>query len=69
MNGTIIFGVIIIAGGVMLNASGLLGSFDPGVLPFLIVGVLVAAYGAFAGQKQGLHPAPRRLPSENDPFV
>jgi hypothetical protein len=68
MNGTVVTGVIVIAVGVMLNASGLLGWFDPGIIILLTAGVLIAAYGAFAPAKH-LHPAPRRLPSEDDPFV
>jgi hypothetical protein len=68
MNGTVVLGVVIIAAGIALNTGGWLGSLNPGILPALVIGVAVVAYGAFAPSKR-THTAPRRLPSDNDPFV
>ena len=60
MNGTITFGVCLIAAALFFNGSGL--------IPLLIVGVLVIAYGAFAPTALKSN-APRRLPSDSDPYV
>jgi hypothetical protein len=60
MNGTVILGVVLIAAGLFLHGSAL--------LPLLVAGVLVAAYGAFAPPKLA-PPRARRRPSDSDPFV
>jgi hypothetical protein len=60
MNGTVIFGVALIAAGLF---------FSGHTLPLLIGGVLVAAYGAFAPTKRPNNCAPRRLPSDADPWA
>jgi hypothetical protein len=61
MNGTVILGVVLIAAGLFLNGAAL--------IPMLLVGVVVAAYGAFAPSRPSQHRAPRRLPSDSDPYV
>ncbi len=61
MNGTVILGVVVIAAGLFLNGSLL--------IPLLVLGIAVAAYGAFAPSQRDATPAPRRLPSESDPYV
>ena len=52
--------VCLIAAALFFNGSGL--------IPLLIVGVLVIAYGAFAPTALKSN-APRRLPSDSDPYV
>ena len=61
MNGTITFGVCLIAAALFFNGSGL--------IPLLVAGVLVIAYGAFAPTRLSQPNAPRRLPSDSDPYV
>jgi hypothetical protein len=61
MNGTIMFGVCLIAAALFFNGAGL--------IPMLVVGVLVIAYGAFAPSKLSQPNAPRRMPSDSDPYV
>ena len=59
MNGTVIFGVALIAVGLFVGG--------PGLFPMLIGGVAVAAYGAFApvGRTRPID----RAPAADDPFV
>jgi len=61
MNGTILFGVALIAAGLFFNGQAL--------LPLLVGGVLVTAYGAFAPPKLPNNRPPRQLPSQRDPWV
>jgi len=60
MNGTVIFGLALIAVGLFVGG--------PGLIPMLVGGVAVIAYGAFAPSR----PRParqQRLPAESDPWV
>jgi hypothetical protein len=60
MNGTIIFGVALIAVGLFTGGPWLIG--------LLVAGVVVAAFGAFVSPDKRVN-APKRLPTEYDPFV
>jgi hypothetical protein len=59
MNGTVIFGVALIIVGLFFAGSWM--------LPMLIGGVAVAAYGAFA--PVNLPPPGDQAPAGDDPFV
>ncbi len=61
MNGTVVFGVALIAVGLFSGGSGM--------LPLLIGGVAVAAYGAFAPVGRRRTTGRTRLPGENEPLV
>jgi hypothetical protein len=61
MNGAVVFGVALIAVGLFVGG--------PGLLPILIGGVAVAAYGAFAPVGRRRTDGPQRPPSDGDPFV
>src|SRR4051812_28516962 len=61
MNGTIAFGVALVAAGLYLNGIGL--------VPMLVLGVAVIAYGAFAPSKAWSPSGPKRLPSDAEPWV
>ena len=56
MNGTVIFGVCLVASGLYFSGHGL--------LPMLAIGIAVIAYGAFAPAKSR-RSGPRRLPSDD----
>ena len=59
MNGTVLFGVCLVASGLYFSGYGL--------IPMLAVGIAVIAYGAFAPSKSQ-RGGPRRTPSD-DRFV
>jgi hypothetical protein len=59
MNGTVAFGVALVIAALFFSGWGL--------IPMLVIGVGVIAYGAFAPAKLP-RPAGRR-PAEDDPFV
>jgi hypothetical protein len=59
MNGTVIFGVCLVASGLFFNGYGL--------LPMLAIGIAVIAYGAFAPSKPRGPGGPRRM--SDDRFV
>jgi hypothetical protein len=56
MNGTVIFGVCLIASGLFFSGYGM--------LPMLAIGIVVIAYGAFAPAKSQ-RSGPRRLPYDD----
>jgi len=56
MNGTVIFGVCLVASGLYFSGYGL--------LPMLAIGIAVIAYGAFAPSKSRT-TGPRRLPNDD----
>jgi hypothetical protein len=58
MNGTIIFGVALIAVGLFVAG--------PGLIPMLVGGVAVIAYGAFGPSSR---PRPVERPTVDDRFV
>ena len=60
MNGTVVFGVCLVASGLYFSGHGL--------LPMLAIGIAVIAYGAFAPSKPR-GGSQRRTPSDSDRFV
>jgi hypothetical protein len=60
MNGTVIFGVCLVASGLYFSGYGL--------LPMLAIGIAVIAYGAFAPSRPRGTSGPRRT-SSDDRFV
>jgi len=56
MNGTILFGVALVAAALYFSGRGL--------LPMLAIGIAVIAYGAFAPSKPRGPAGPKRLPSD-----
>lgn len=61
MNGTIVFGVVLIA---VAAFSG-----GPWLVPMLIGGVAIIAWGAFMTPTKTRISGQKRIPSESDPFV
>jgi hypothetical protein len=62
MNGTVVFGVCLIGTAAFFLNGG-------ATIPLLIAGVLIAAYGAFSSPNVPRSNAPRRMPTDSDPWV